>query len=454
VPDSWLRYLDGDPPYGREIATSFRLAQLVRKRTLMSIDEASQVTRLAPGTVRKSVSDLERAGIVERPGRRDRFQLAAGAAWAVGIVFEADRVVALAFDLAYGFTERDVVTSVDVRCHEDPEAAFDAAAALIARTMRNYGRTGECLGVGLAAPVPVDNTGICRSELAGTWRTTRPADEVARRLAEDMDEVPRIVVDNAASLGALGIYLRRFSAPVIDVHIPRDLLYVRVAEQVGVGLVLKGKHVRGGHGLAGEIIHRPAGSKVVCGRCGRECFETVCSTTAIERAVNVQLGLPVPGAPLPAIGDGAGDSCELTMGRRLAALVAGREQLASRERTALLKATHDAARRLGVAISEACMLVDPTLVVLGGPLARDEVVGGRLADGVAEQLRTRGLPLIGDDEQQRPGIVTVAPTLYPLPELRGAAGFVIQQHADAWLWWSIERWRTAAPALSATQPAI
>lgn len=69
-----------------------------------------------------------------------------------------------------------------------------------------------------------------------------------------------------------------------------DLLYVRIGNGVGAGLVLDGKLRRGKSGYAGEIGHvnvDPEGEQCACG--SRGCLETMCSAPNIVRRTCVRL---------------------------------------------------------------------------------------------------------------------------------------------------------------------
>ena len=434
---AWLRYVAPPtaPTGSRRTESLFRLAQLVRKRTVISIDEAADITRRKHDTLRGSVRDLVRAGIFEwMDDGRSHCRLAPSAAWAIGVVFEHDRVVALSFDLGFRYADELDAAIIDVPSHDEPEEAFEAAAEVIETLWRRSPHTGLCLGVGLAVPAPVDVDGICRSRLSGAWHESAPAARVAEHLQRRLPGAPLpVAADNDASLGALGIFLRRYAVLDDPQAVPRDLAYVRVTDRVGVGLVLKGKFVRGGHGLAGEIAHQRApGDGATCPRCRRSCLEVRCSTTAIERRVNAGVGAPPPGASLGRNGE------RLHMGSRLSALIDGRSRLTGREQSQLLEAVYDAGRLLGLIVADIAMLVDPSLIVFGGPLARDARVAARLEEGVMRTLIDHGLPLHGEERHLLPQIRSVRPADIPVAELRGAAALVLQRHADAWLWWAIE----------------
>ena len=107
-----------------------------------------------------------------------------------------------------------------------------------------------------------------RRELAETVRA-----EFARRFGID------VVLDNNTRLAALAEAAWRPSDAVAD------LLYVRLSDGVGGGLVVDGRLVAGSTGFAGELGHLPvAGASGEC-RCGKlGCLETVASIHAVLHA--------------------------------------------------------------------------------------------------------------------------------------------------------------------------
>jgi predicted NBD/HSP70 family sugar kinase len=415
---SWQRYLDADPPpVHRSIESYFRLAQLVRKRTLMTIAEASAITRRTPETLKDtSVKDLVKAGILEwTDDDHELFRFASGAAWAIGVAFDRDRVLALGFDVASSYTEADAPLIEEVSCYDRPEQAFEAAARLVRALLARRATDAPCLGAGLAVPAPIDYEGICRTQLAGLWWGHSPAAKVAGHLAAG-ERVP-VLADNGASLGALGNYARRFHdvSPARDV--PRDLIYVRLSHHIGLGLVLKGKFVRGGHGLAGDLAHRRMASGPRCPRCDRVCLESTTSIDEIERRVRAWLD---------------DDKVSLTD------LVERFDEITDTQRAAVQREVSRAGRRLGMALADVCTVIDPSLVVLAGPLTRHRTVALRLKAAVSDGIESNGLPFYPSEAAQRPYVDVVGPTTVPTHELRGAAAMVVQRNADAWLWHAIE----------------
>ena len=75
-----------------------------------------------------------------------------------------------------------------------------------------------------------------------------------------------------------------------------DVAYLSVGTGISAGIVVGGRLLRGGAGLAGEIGHQladPAGPICACGLIG--CLEAIASGPAIARAFGTQPGQGVPG---------------------------------------------------------------------------------------------------------------------------------------------------------------
>ncbi|MFC4454378.1 ROK family protein [Deinococcus sonorensis] len=124
-------------------------------------------------------------------------------------------------------------------------------------------------------------------------------------------------------------------------------LYVTVSTGIGAGLVAAGRLHTGAHGQALELGHvsgGPAGQPCPCGRTG--CLELVASGTALTRQARTNLNDP---AASP---------------EALAALAAEGDRR-------VLDPLEAAAQALGERLADACILLDPDVVVLGGG-----VVGG------------------------------------------------------------------------------
>jgi predicted NBD/HSP70 family sugar kinase len=228
---------------------------------------------------------------------------------------------------------------------------LSAGLALIDRLRREQGLTLAALqgiGVGVAGPTPA---GVVRAEVL---------DAFAERFAAP------VVVDNNTRFAALA------EAILAEA---RDVLYIRLADGIGGGLVVAGRLVAGAGGVAGEFGHvkvDPAGGICRCGK--RGCLETIAT---------------VPPALAAA---GVGDL----------------DELAERRHEPRVRAAMDrVADAVGRVLAHAALVIDPEQIVIGGPLPHAvPAIVTRAAEVVAAEGAT---PLIraarlGDDDGARGAI--------------------------------------------------
>jgi predicted NBD/HSP70 family sugar kinase len=300
-------------------------------------------------------------------------------------------------------------------------------------------RSGQFLGVDLghnrARVAVADATHeIIASGVAGY----SPLSDWPQRLAAGVDLVDRVAREQGVILAALqGIgvgvagpypagasradvltaFAARFSAPVIVDNNTRfaalaeagptdarDLLYVRLADGIGGGLIVGGRLVAGAGGVAGEFGHvkvDPAGGVCRCGK--RGCLETVAAVAPALAAAGV---------------------------RDLGELAARRDE--PRVRAAMERV----GAALGRVLADAALILNPEQIVIGGPLAHaapaivaraGAVIAAELVSGGGEGPLIRAARL-GDDDGARGAIAACfrqSPLLddYPAPA-RAAAPIV------------------------------
>ncbi|WP_350349239.1 ROK family protein [Agromyces sp. G08B096] len=167
------------------------------------------------------------------------------------------------------------------------------ADAVVATALRTVERMSELAGVeasafqsiGIGIPGAVDS------------RTGRVAHAVNLGL-EGLDLGPRLSdrlgvavrVENDVKAAALGAHHLLGVADGLRTH---SMAYLNLGTGLAAGIVLDGRLLRGGHGVAGEIGHipvDPAGELCGCGQ--RGCLETLASGWAIARMWPTQHALP------------------------------------------------------------------------------------------------------------------------------------------------------------------
>jgi predicted NBD/HSP70 family sugar kinase/biotin operon repressor len=229
----------------------------------------------------------------------------------------------------------------------DVDGHGSATLALVTGMVRSLARSsGTDLatlhGVGLCIPAPIDRRSAqIRSGVMPGWRDLAPAEQLQERLG-----VP-VSADNDANLGALA-ELHHGAA-----HGTGDFVYLKLASGVGAGLVLGGRLYRGATGIAGELGHvQIAEHGRVC-RCGnRGCLETEVSVPRLLEHV------------------------QPTHHERLSV-----EHLLELDRdgdAGVRRVLGDAGRTVGRALADLCNSLNPTMLVIGGPLGS----AASLVDGV------------------------------------------------------------------------
>ncbi|RZS79374.1 putative NBD/HSP70 family sugar kinase [Motilibacter rhizosphaerae] len=195
------------------------------------------------------------------------------------------------------------------------------------------------------------------------WMLSDPAAAFTERF-----QVPA-VADNDANLAALGE--SRYGAG----HGHQSMVFVKIVDGVGAGIVINGQLIRGAAGLAGEIAHIqavPGGPLCACGR--RGCLAAVLSTSDLGTSGDEK------GAPPTRLGD------LLTM-----AAFRGND---------VSPAAVEALRMVGRLLADVCLWLSPDAVVLDGLLAQTSDL---VVETITDSLRTQAGPLFAEAVQVVPG---------------------------------------------------
>ncbi|MPV36656.1 ROK family transcriptional regulator [Georgenia subflava] len=230
------------------------------------------------------------------------------------------------------------------------------ALALIDALLSETGHRDDLVSIGVGLPGPVERSShtVGAGTILSGWVGFDLAHALGRRF-----EVPASA-DNDANLGMLAEARWGVAQGV------SDAVYVKVSTGVGSGMVLGGRLHRGAGGTAGELGHTPLVPDGALCRCGnRGCLETVTSVPAVLDLLR------------PALGP------DLTVEQVLTAARAGDP--------VCRRMMEDVGRHLGRGIALLCNLVDPELVVLGGPLV---AAGEPFLDAVRAALHRAAIPSV------------------------------------------------------------
>ena len=321
------------------------LREMTDRAVLDDVFAQGQVTRaevaartgLSKPTVSASIARLEAAGLLaatgSRTGHRGRvatiYELAPSAGWVLALDVDADGVHTRSADLT---------GAVFDECDHPPVAPGDAAAMVrrVRAAVRRSTRLGKELhgdirSVALSVANAVDPTS---GEILALPNTPFPEGLLQpAHVFADLVPVP-VIVENDINCAALAE-----SRDGDAIGVP-DFAYLFVGAGLGQGLYVGGQLVRGAHGLAGEIGY-------------------LATQVGVDRYATLVGALQVAGL-------GRGESSALDVDGVAAWLAAGHSSRSGRPATAV----EALGRAIGQIIVDTCAVVDPDLVLLGGPLGR------------------------------------------------------------------------------------
>lgn len=340
----------GDNRAIREVNRSIIL-DLVRRGGRISRTELARRSKLTKPTVSTIIFELLDKGVVRevgfgesvsgggRPARMLEFNDAAAAY--LGIHFGVRATTVAVADA------RGAIRLVRGRpaVHGQPGRSMKEIRLLVAEALRAARvPRSRVEAVGATVPGLVDHeSGTCVLAPNLDWRDFPLRDALADEL-----RVP-VVVNNITQASAVAEGRQGAARGV------RSYVWVYVGSGVGAGVVLDGRLFYGRSGFSGEIGHCPVvedGPACACGR--RGCLEAVASSMALSRAVHDAVARK--------------ESTVLSHSREtidtatIAAAAAEGDGVA-------LRILAQAAEHLGRGISFLLNVLNPEMIVLGGPVA-------------------------------------------------------------------------------------
>jgi glucokinase-like ROK family protein len=353
-----------------------RVVEALRSRGTVSRADIARLTGLSRSTVSSLVTDLQATGlVVERDvagapagtqGGRPPTLLALdqAAGGIVGIDFGHRHIRVAVGDLSSTVLAE---TAAEIDIDDAAAEGLDAAAELVARLVDEADLDPDRIlgaGVGLPGPIDRDSGRVNSPQILPGWRDLDPADEIGRRL-----DLP-VHLENDANVGALGESAFGAGAGA-DV-----LVYVRLSDGIGAGLVLGGSLFRGARGIAGELGHvlvDPDGPICRCGN--RGCLETAVSGPALVELLRRSHG------PLT---------------------VAQMVRLAQDGDAGARRVIADAGRVVGRALADVCNVLNPDRIVVGGELGE---AGDTLLDPLREAVDRFAIPAASEEVEIVPGVL-------------------------------------------------
>jgi predicted NBD/HSP70 family sugar kinase len=337
------------------------LFQLLRDGAPRTRAELAKSTGLARSTIAARVDELMRVGLITpvadavSTGGRPPSQFALNPAAKVVVAADlgASHATVAITDLA-GTVLAEQTETLDIA--QGPEIVLtwlvEGATALLKRVDRSV-RNVAAIGIGVPGPVEHSTGKPANPPIMPGWDRF----DIPGWIQQHMN-VP-VLVDNDVNIMALSE--RSIAWPNTS-----NLLFVKVATGIGAGLISDGHLQRGAQGVAGDIGHVQVarGGDVPCTCGNRGCLEALASGPAIARTLRAQ-GL------------------EAHTGSDVVDLV-------KRGNIEAIQAVRQAGRDIGEVLTTCVSLVNPSVIAIGGSMAR---VGEHLIAGVREVVYTRSTPL-------------------------------------------------------------
>jgi predicted NBD/HSP70 family sugar kinase len=331
--------------------------QMIRRRPT-SRAEIARATGLARSTVSQRIAQLLELGLVAedsdarstggRPATLLRLHPGGGVVLAADLGANHDRL--LISDLA-----GQVLAEQTARrpIAQGPELILGWVRDNFLTQLAELGiGVGQVVGLGIGVPGPVEFAAgrAVKPPIMPGWHGV----SIAAHFAEAFPGVD-ILVDNDVNIMAVGEH--RSLWPAVS-----DLIFIKIATGIGAGIISGGRLQRGAQGAAGDLGHLRASEHLdqicACGNAG--CIEAVASGSALARRLRT-LGHDTESA-IDVVG------------------------LVHNGNADALRLVREAGRLIGEVLAHAITLLNPSVLVIGGDLAKAEQ---QLFSGIREAIYRR-----------------------------------------------------------------
>jgi predicted NBD/HSP70 family sugar kinase len=326
-------------------ANSAVVLKLLRQRQRLSRAEIARSTGLSEGTISRITAELLERGLVTEEGAEN----STGGRPAIRLRLDDQRQLSIGVDIlnwetriAVGTISGTVLEMNCLRTPATPAATIELIARQI-KELRSRYRHASFIGVGVTARGLVNSdTGVVELGSEPGWEHIPVREELERTLS-----MP-VRVENDVRAAALAEY-EHGNAEIQSSHC---LLFLKIGEGAGLGIVLDGHLYRGRNLAAGEIGQMILATNIRASRHDNpDCVEKLVANPAICERYSRLSGSRIRGS--------AGDSTAQV--KRICHLALDGDTVAR-------QTLRETARVLGVAIANAVWLLDADTVILDGAI--------------------------------------------------------------------------------------
>jgi glucokinase-like ROK family protein len=358
-------------PEGVKQLNRFRAYELLLKERLVSRPQLAEMMGLSRAGIAILVDDLIKLNLIQEAGLGD----SRGGRPAVQLKFNPDAALALGACM-HDFEWSIVVTNLDARVikHEKssisgttPKAAIEALARGVDTILQRVDRSRLLSGIGIGSPGLVDiRTGMVKGAYDIGWIEVPIAS-----MAEEATGFS-VVAASRSKVGALA-ELRNVASRGIQ-----NLIYITIGTGVSAGIIYHGVLFVGTNSSAGEFGHMtilPDGPLCKCGNHG--CLQELVSEEAIANGARKRLKASTSGI----LAEKAGLHPEILTAKDVLQAAEAGDELS-------ISVIHETAAYVAIGIGNLINLLNPELIVLGGPVVEESPL---LVESIRNEVRLRAM---------------------------------------------------------------
>lgn len=365
-----MKYLSSQPERANHF-NRYKVYNLLAKEKLLSRPQIAKLSGLSRAGVAMLVDDMLRMNLAQEIGFGDSqggrppvlLRFNPDGAYALGACMHDSQWAIVVTNLDARVIERELVSVAE----NSPEAAVAALGEGVKNILQRVDSSRILGGIGLGLPGLVDiRTGIVKGAYDIGWIDVPITDMVKEATGYS------VIAANRSKVCALAA-MHHMAAEGIQ-----NLIYVTIGTGVSAGIIYHGDLYVGTNSNAGELGHMtilPEGPLCKCGN--RGCLQELVSEEAIASIARRRL----KNNPSGALADKAGNRPELMTARDVI-------QAAEAGDATAAAVIDEIGSYLAIGIGNLINLLNPELIVLGGPVADESSL---LLEVVRREVRLRAL---------------------------------------------------------------